>query len=274
MTAEKSETKKEIPLKYQEYGVTTEFDYRMKKLRNSVMGRILPAIARLRQKKIAHIVPLGINCEIAFYFNDVWDFVESSLFAWTSSRHLDRMIRVLSDIDSVLSGEITFNTTSYMWKCERTGLFFHGKIPKNPQGILPDAATLDADREDLKARIKHLKEKFVRYATDEQRTLFVHRISEYDVTTEGLDERLKALEAALERMGAKNWQLLIVCEKADRRRIPSGPKRIIRTVKKFNPTTNVPAKKMGDPPGWHAIFTEFAPQEILKKAHKFKFEKD
>jgi hypothetical protein len=28
----------------------------------------------------------------------------------------------------------------------------------------------------------------------------------------------------------------------------------------------------GDPVAWNAIFTEFAPAKVLKKAHAFKFE--
>ena len=258
--------------KYRRFGVDTPLQYRLLKLRNAVAGRVLPALAFLRRKKIAHILPLGINCEIAFYLNDVWGFVESSLFAWTSSRHLDRMIRVLSDLGSVLSGEITVTEHSYLWKCERTGLFFHGRLKKRPGMPLPDEQTLQADLADVRARVAHLREKFIRYATDGESTLFVHRISDYDVTTEGLSDRLNALEAALVRLGARNWKLLIVCEKANRRRIPDGPNRLIRTVRRFNPTSNVPAKNQGDPPGWHAIFSEFAPKKILPKAHKFKFE--
>ena len=258
--------------RYRRFGVETALQYRLLRLRTSIGGRLLPAFNLLRRKKIAHILPLGINCEIAFYLNDVFGFVESSLFAWASSRHLDRMIHVLGDLRQVMAGEKTFNEKSYMWKCENTGLFFHGHLQKRPDRATPSPEALAADLADVCGRVAHLKEKFLRYATDDQSTLFIHRISRYDVDTPGLGDRLDALEAAIERLGARNWQLLVVCEKKDRRRIPSGPHRLVRTVSRFNPTSCVPDRDKGDPVGWHAIFSEFVPQKILPKAHAFKFE--
>jgi len=254
------------------YAVDSLLQYRLLKWRRSVLGRVLPLVNRLRRKKIAHILPLGINCEVAFWLNDVFGFVESSLFAWVSSRHLDRMARVLSDPAAIMSGEMRFSDKSFMWECVKTGLFFHGRFAHLPDAPLPDQAAMDADLADLRGRVAHLKEKFLQYVRDDERTLFIHRISDYDVQTEGLDARLAAVEKALEGLGARKWQLLIVCRKADRHLVPPGPHRLIRTVWRFNPTSCLLDKKKGDSVVWHAIFSEFVPVKILQKRHAFKFE--
>jgi len=261
-----------IQQKLNRYAASSYLQYRLIRLRQSVLGRLLPALNRLRRKRYAHILPLGINCEIAFWINDIWGFVESSLFAWASSRHLERMTRVLGDLDSIMRDQSSFSEISYMWKCENTGLFFHGKIPHTPGLPPPTQTELDADLSDVRGRVAHLRDKFRKYVTDEESTLFVHRISAYDVETPGLKERLDALEASISALGAKNWKLLVVCEKKVLHLMPKGANRIFRTVRRFNPTSCVPDKDKGDAAGWKAIFSEFAPARILAKNHAFKFE--
>ena len=54
--------------------------------------------------------------------------------------------------------------------------------------------------------------------------------------------------------------------------MPSSEHRIFRAVKAFNPLAKVTSADLGDPVGWNAIFSEFAPAKILPKAHGFKFE--
>ena len=54
--------------------------------------------------------------------------------------------------------------------------------------------------------------------------------------------------------------------------MPAGERRIYRSVKSFNHPAKVAWEELGDPVAWNAIFTEFAPAKVLKKAHAFKFE--
>ena len=75
------------------------------------------------------------------------------------------------------------------------------------------------------------------------------------------------------RLGAKNWKLLVVCQSSDLKKMPPASEhRIFRCVKAFNPIAKVTHRDLGDPVGWNAIFSEFAPAKILPKAHAFKFE--
>ena len=258
--------------KFERAGVSSRREYLAFKWRKSVLGRLLPMLAGLRRKKFTHIVPLGINCEAAFWFNHVWGFVDSSLFAWALTHNLDFLTKTLSRFDDILSGTATFDERSFMWKCDRTGVYFHGRFKRLPQSPLPDAAALEADLADLRGRISHLKEKFRRYLADADNTLFVYRIGDKDTLSGLAGERLDALEAALSQLGARNWKLLVVCEKANRARVPGGPNRLIRTVSRFNSTACVTDEHKGDEAGWRAIYSEFAPARILPKAHKFKFE--
>ena len=265
------ERRKELA-RFERAGVSSRREYLALKWRKSVLGRLLPVLAGLRRKKFTHIMPLGINCEAAFWFNRIWGFVESSLFAWALTHNLDSLTKTLSRFDDILSGTATFDERSFMWKCDRTGIYFHGRFKRLPQSPLPDAAALEADLADLRGRIAHLKEKFRRYLSDTDSTLFVYRIGDKDTLSGLAGERLDALEAALSRFGARNWKLLVVCEKANRARVPAGPNRLIRTVSRFNSTACVTDERKGDEAGWKTIYSEFAPDKILPKAHKFKFE--
>ena len=54
--------------------------------------------------------------------------------------------------------------------------------------------------------------------------------------------------------------------------VPGGEGRFIRSVRAFNPTNGVTRPELGDPVGWKAVFTEFAPEKVVKSAKRFKFE--
>lgn len=244
-------------------------------INNFLHGRInlLDGIrARHNQQKFEQFVILGFNCETAFRFYCRWGFLDSSLFAWANTICLETLTKAICDFPALGTGEFAFHQKSRMWMCANSGIFFHGRLraqlPGQPE---PTEDVLAADREELRSRIAHLKEKFASYATNEKSTLFVYRIG-FDVEKPGLAKKLDNLEAALVRLGARNWKLLVVCRRADLPRMPAGPNRIFRAVSKFNPTTNVTTKSKGDSIGWNRIFTEFAPVHVLKKAHDFKFE--
>ena len=160
-----------------------------------------------------------------------------------------------------------------MWVCGNTGIRIHGRLKNVPPDTPPpDEATLEADRADLLGRVAHLREKLRRYATDDASTLFVYRLPTEDAEKPDLAGRLAAVEKSFREMGARNWKLLLVAERRVAHLVPRGPNRYVRAVRAFNPTNDVTNAEIGDPVGWNAVFTEFAPEVILKKAKKFKFE--
>jgi len=257
-------------------GCDTVLQYRIRKIRHSILKR-MPALRHglpvyLFRKRFASILPLGVNCEVAFRFYLRWGFVDSSLFAWTQSFELDTLTRALKNFDRILAGEASFDLSSFMWKCENTGLYFHGKIKHRPGAIMPAPDVRAADLEDLHGRIAYLKHKFLATLQNDESTLFVHRLAPQDAKSKRLNEKLKALERALDDLGAKNWTLLVISEKHDAARMPKSERHVFRSVLAFNPSSRITDRKLGDEWGWRSIFSEFAPQRILPKKHDFNFE--
>jgi hypothetical protein len=258
-------------------GAETMLQYRPANIQRrwaEMMLRFSPRIlcARLRQKKFTNIISLGSNCEVAFRFFCRWGFVDSSLFSWAIVSDTRQLAHVIRNLDEVCAGQLTLNPVR-MWVCGNTGVRMHGRLKYAPGAPAPDADAESADKQDLLGRVSHLKEKLLRYAADDASTLFIYRIPSSDVETPGLAQRLDAVEAAIQALGARNWKLLIVAERRVSRQVPRGPSRYVRSVRVFNPTNDVTTAERGDPVGWNAIFTEFAPVHILKKTKKFKFEK-
>ena len=232
-------------------------------------------LARLqaRARKFDHIIPLGVNCEVAFRFFCSWRFVESSLFAWSRVEGLDHLCEVLSGLDGLFAGEAILEPRSRMWQCQNTRVYLHGRFRAGKPGSPPPLEPAQrADLEDLRGRVGHLREKFRKYFADDKTTLFVHRLDQKDAESPLLAERLDRLEAALSALGAKNWTLLVVCESKDLSRMPAGQNRVFRAVRQFNPGNRVTDEDSGDRVGWKRIFAEFGPAEILEQRHRFKFE--
>ena len=227
--------------------------------------------AHRRQRKFEQVAFLGATCEAAFRFYCRWKFLDSSLFAWSGTMSLSRLADVVSDLSRLGTGDFSLWPNTLIWKCENTGFVFHGKY----KGVeKPTDEELAADREDLRARLAHLKEKFVRYLTNEKPTLFIYRIAEKDEKSSDLAGKFARLEAVFEGLGARNWTILAICEREWLPNMPVGALKhtVFRAVNRFNPTTEVTNRRKGDPAGWQRIFTEFAPLHLLKKAHAFKFE--
>ena len=198
-------------------------------------------IARCRRHKIAHIMPIGKNCEIAFRFYRRWGFVESSLFAWAASKNLETITAALGNIDSFPDGEFELNERSCMWRHVDSSVQFHGKLHWKRGDPVPQQQDIDRDLADLRGRLRHLVDKFHKTLASNNEILLIHRLDDDDATSPDLSARLDALEKALVRLGAKNWRLLVVCRAADRSKMPpaSGGRRIYRSVAAFNPTSRV-----------------------------------
>ena len=137
----------------------------------------------------------------------------------------------------------------------------------------PDDESLKADLSELVSRLNHLWSKLFSLIADDSSKAFIYRINTKEVLTGNANEKLDELQRTLESLGAKNYVLVIVTEKKMKRLLRASSNRIIRCVKKFNPQNLVTKANLGDPVGWNAIFTEFAPASIKKATHKFKFEK-
>ena len=266
---------RELRKHWSRVGARTRLEYQWKRLSLPVANALArtcgPLVARLRRKRFAQIVPLGVNCETAFRFFRKWGFVDSSLFAWAQSRNLAILTAALERLDAILSDAVTLNPSDHLWLCGNTGIRFHGKLKWTP-GLSPSPAELDADLADLKGRIGHLKRKFLDYARNSETTLFVHRLAAADAADPDLAQRLDALETSLLKLGATNWKLLVICERKDLNHMPKSPSRIFRAVREFNPGSAITDPRRGDPIGWNSVFSEFAPGRILPQSHAFKFE--
>ena len=269
--------RRELEAKYAQYGATTAFGYwcrrRLKRLSDRIRS-LGTAFAAVRRRKFDQIIPLGVNCDVAFRFFCSWGFVESSLFAWSRCDDLDHLVRILGDFDKLFAGEAELELRSRMWRCLNTGLYMHGRFrrAKSPSSPPPLEEAQRADLADLRGRVGHLREKFRQYVASGRSTLFVHRLRESDETAPDLAERLDRLERVLVGFGARNWTLLVICESKHLKRMPKGGHRVFRAVRKFNPGNRVTDKHDGDEVGWKTVFAEFAPATILPKRHAFKFE--
>lgn len=275
--ARNAKRRQKMERKMAELGATTPLQYwlyRARRVFRKVLCHVGPRAiaARLRRRKYAQIVLLGMNCDLPFRFYRRWGFVDSSLFAWANSKGLATLTSALGKIDTLADGKFEVSERSRMWLNVDTGILFHGKLNWEEGTGTPSQAELDKDLSDLRERLRHLAEKLRRYLSNEEETLVVHRLSEEDADAPDLAARLDAFEDAIARLGAKNWRLLVVCRASDLAKMPPSEHRVFRGVKAFNPLAKVTSADLGDPVGWNAVFSEFAPAKILPKAHGFKFE--
>ena len=124
-------------------------------------------LSRIRSRKYDHVLSLGMNCEPAFRFSLSWGGVESSPFSWSLCSDLRSLAEVLRHPELTGSEGFSFVDTALMWRCNRTGISFHGKqmLPIDASTIPPEL--LAADKTDLAQRLAYLNEKFTRILSDE-----------------------------------------------------------------------------------------------------------
>jgi len=260
------------------FGASTKWQYELYRLRKSLRSVAYvigprELLARRRQKKFDQIAILGANCETAFRFLSRWGFLDSSLFAWSFVPGLDALSFALENLDSIPDGDLSFNNRAKMWKSACAGIHFHGRMKFDVPMPPPTEQELDEDLADLRGRLGHLVEKLKTYLQNDKRTLLALRLPESDSAGDDLPEKFARLESALDRAGARNCTLLVICRRESLRKLPPETEhRVYRCVKAFNPHSSAVLAETGDPVAWHAILTEFAPAKILPKAHKFKFE--
>lgn len=278
--AERQRRKRDEKLRarMEKFGAKTRAQYewmRLRKFLRAIDCAVGPRAlaARARRRKYEQIAIMGSNCETAFRFVQRWGFVDSSLFAWATTKTVAALAKAIRNMDAIADGPFEFNLRTGMWVNRKMDLHFHGRMKWHPGDQPPSEGQLAADREDLVGRLGHLAEKFRRYAANDVETLFVRRMSKEDAAAPDLARQLDELESALDAVGARRRRLLLVFERADRGSLPpETATRTYRFVEKFNPPERATMPEAGDPVAWNAIFTEFAPAKVLKKAHAFKFE--
>lgn len=266
-------------IKMREYGADSAWEYFLVR-RRMELSRILDIVfpremlAKLRRKKYDHVFSLGMNCEPAFRFSLSWGFVDSSPFSWGLFTNLGQLAEALRQPESIGSEGFVWHKPNMMWKCEKTKGLFHGRLSMKSCNSNPDPKALDDDREDLVKRMRHLTEKFTQTLSDNSSKALVLRVHTHEALAKDANAQIDAIQMALEAHGARNYALVVVTEKAAWGRIAPAPNRFVRCVKVFNPGEAVVNRKLGDPAGWRALFSEFAPAKILPKKHAFKFEKE
>lgn len=233
--------------------------------------------ARLRARRFDHIVMTGYNCELAFRFLRSRGFLDATLFCWAGTTDFDEFLAICNRIDDLMTGDLLPPTKEMpLFRCANTGLWAHGRshahVWTDDKPPSPDFVKAEAD--EVRSRIVHLKEKTLGYLRDGKSVLVIHKIRSKYCTAEGADRTALAVKAAMERMGARNMTLLIVCEESVRANFPERhPGYELRSVAKFSPEDDALNAHLGDKRGWDVIFDEFRPKKTLKrKAGGFKFE--
>lgn len=215
--------------------------------------------AMFRRKRYQHVLSLGMNCEIAFRQVIAWGAVDSSLFNWGTTESLSNLTHALEHFEDLFNGEI-FRGSNGLWKCAHTGISTHGR------------KYTAEDKEDTLARMKYLKEKFLKQISDEGKTLLVRRLHDGDLESPNFKEDLLKFDSALRKLGARNHEYLLVVEARNIEKVPRIEGFHVRTVKAFNPTNEVTKKRIGDYVGWSTIFSEFVPVAKPKRRGPYKFE--
>ena len=263
--------------KMREAGAENAWQYFLIKRRRSLAklaDRLSPRIliAKLRAKRYDHVLSLGENCDAGFRFCRKWGFVDSTPFTWSQTLDIGHLVQALRNPESIGSKGFSWHPQSAMWQCVCTGIYFHGRMKATQNQTMPDEESLKADLSELESRLTHLKEKLLSLITDGSSKALILRVNSKEVSSGGINEKLDGLQSTLDELGARNHLLVIVAEKKVKGLIRTAPGRTVRYVRQFNPQSHVTNAEIGDPVGWNAIFTEFAPAIVKKATHKFKFE--
>lgn len=227
-------------------------------------------------KKYTNIIPLGYNCEIAYRFYKQYKFVDSSLFGWSYTT-FEQLKNVLSDLNILGTGNFKYDYPSHTIQCQNSGIYFHGRTPadKFSEDENQNKEIIENDITELKSRLEYLKQKFLKYAANGQKTLYILKVSGKETDENKIKENILWLYNYLSDFCKNEFKLLIVTEKSFYERyLFDNPDIITRSVEKYSPDDAVTLKKAGDSFGWRLIFTEFQPSVKKKQKGKLKFEAD
>ena len=225
----------------------------------------------VRRRKFSHFLLLGYNCEIAFRFLMANGFLDSSLFAWAGCWGPDIMVDALGRLGDISTGGLAFAGATDIFIDVDTGVMMHSRLkvdPASPTGT----ADAEAAKAELRSRVAHLRDKFLRQLRDDEPTLAVVKISPSERLVG--DEFARAIVDRLKEMGGRNFRLLVVCQKADAAFFPKEhPDYELRTVAAYNPDWRAATELSGDRLGWMKIWREFAPAQKIVQHKTYKFQK-
>lgn len=216
----------------------------------------------LNKKRYGHVISLGYNCEVSFQFFLKYHFVESSLFAWVNAVDCNRLIMALQDLDVLTSKG--FRKSGVMYEDIATGIFFHGK----------NMGTEDAEKEELKNRVLHLKDKFLETAQDGKKNVYIFKYPSMKSDAKKVHKEIVLLYETLSKIIKNDFDLLIILEKDFCLDLKFDiPNLYIRRVDFFTPEERVTSEPY-DRKGFNKIFSEFNPNFKLPKTKRFKFEEE
>ena len=227
-----------------------------------------------RRRKHDLFLSLGHNCEVAYRYFRSNGFCESAIFQWGGFFTLRELVYGLEHWDLVYTGEVIGPNPIY--RCANTRMNAHGRAPMSDwAGGITEAnrAAMEADRADMLGRVAHLKVKFVRQL-QAGGTLLVYKMRSECWLAEDCEDMVRRLYAALERFGARDFDLVFVLERKCAAKVRSFdlPRTFIRYVDAHSPDDHSAEDCYGDRYGWRLIFDEFSPKVRKQQAHKFKFE--
>ena len=219
-----------------------------------------------------------MNCEIRYQLKEKWGFIDSSLLEWAAVRP-EHLIEVLKDPRIVFSGEIKEDRDVNMWRCEITGIKFHGK--KKPHQLLDadgkaDETKIAEEKADTVSRIKYQVEKFVKVASSDASKLYILGIHPHFCRYKG--EQLKTfvenVYKTLEEIAVNASLLVIVsAENADAVCILDNDKNLfVRTIKNFAPYNSATNPNYANLEEGGKLFSEFSPKIIKEDNKTYKFE--
>ena len=240
----------------------------------NIINKIRAIFGLKPQRYYGHIISLGYNCEVSYQFFKKYHFTESSLFAWCACPSINTMIKAISYLDTVGSGD--FKPQCPMWQCQNTKISFHGKGSPRHWKNNPSQEFFDSDLKELKSRLAHLRQKFIETGKDGKTNLYIYKCSpsEENLPQETLVSRLYSLYETISEKCSNPFDLLIVLEKAtqpDIEQVLKNPHIFVRRVKFFTDPGHVTSKPY-DARGWTRIFNEFKPDFKLPKRKRYKFE--
>ena len=227
---------------------------------------------RVKRKKFEHFLMLGYNCELAYRFIMANGFLDSTFFAWAGEWRFGIMLDALRHFDALFTGELAFVGGGDLLVDVNTGISMHARQGNGYGSSSQDGADLEAAKDELRSRARHLREKFYRQLRDDETTLAVVKMGSCDCPRG--DSNARELVEQLKRMGGRNFRLLVICQKADARFFPKDhPDYDLRTVACFNPDWIVASEHVGDRLGWMRIWREFAPARKIVQNKTYKFQK-
>lgn len=214
------------------------------------------------------IILLGYNCETAYRFVRYYKSIDSNLFTW-SSVSLDALFYALRNLDKVAAGD--FSSTSNMWMCLNTQIYFHGKEPDEvarEKVKLTEEEKLEYKKEVIE-RTRYLREKFKKTLAKNSKKLFILKLKLQDSEmTSDIAEKINNLFAIITEISTESYNLLVILEKKfysqELENMLSDKKIIIRTVEYYAPDDKV-ISAMGHSHSWTLLFDEFRLKKWPKK---------